>query len=156
MAAKNSGDETPPRLTPGKAKNAVKVAKVLGPSVLPVIAPYAAQAAGYVREGYDRLRARRLGVAVEQLGEYTGKGAGLHARINGTRSAIGELAESRDRTEDDLRFVERSASTLDKLTTAVRAAERMPTSRRHAAHRAIAEELDIVEAGLLARLGVAG
>ncbi|WP_031466597.1 DUF6474 family protein [Sciscionella sediminilitoris] len=146
--------EQTPRITPGKAKNAVKVVRVLAPSVLPVVAPYAAQAAAYARDGYDRLRARRLGIAVDQLGEYTGRGAAMHARINGLRSAVGELAESAERTEDDLRFATRSASTLDKLATAVRAAERMPTARRRAAHRAVAEELDIVEAGLLARLGV--
>lgn len=155
MARKDSGgDASTPRITPGKAKNAVKVAKVLAPSVLPVVAPYANQAVAYAREGYDRLRARRLGIAVNQLGEYTGKGAAMHARINGVRSAVGELAESGQRTEDDLRFAKQSTATLDKLATAVRAAERMPSSRRRAAHRAVAEELDIVEAGLLSRLGV--
>src|SRR5436190_1117870 len=61
------------RFTPKKAKNAVAVAKVLGPAVIPVVAPYAVRAAGAAREMYDRYQARKLGVAVDQLGSYTGR-----------------------------------------------------------------------------------
>lgn len=158
MARKKSTETVPDPdavagITPGKAKNAVKIAKVIVPAVLPVIAPYAARAAACTREGYDRLRARRIGIAVDQLGEYTGRGAGLHARINNDRSAVNELAE-KPRDESDRTFVTRSAATLDQLATAVRAAERMPTTRRRAAHRAVGTELDRIEGELLSRLGI--
>jgi hypothetical protein len=40
------------------------------------------------------------------------------------------------------------------LATAVRAAERMPSARRRPAHRAVAADLDQLEADLLRHLGV--
>ena len=43
---------------------------------------------------------------------------------------------------------------LSDLSAAVTAAENMPTSRRRAAHAAIAEQLDAVDADLMARLGL--
>lgn len=104
MAAKNSGDETPPRLTPGKAKNAVKVAKVLGPSVLPVIAPYAAQAAGYVRmqrEIDERERTEQRLRASQQEVVHAGKlavlgqmAAGLTHELNQPLVAIRTLCDN--------------------------------------------------------------
>lgn len=149
----NSGKENRPRITPGKAKNAVGVAKVLGPAVLPVLAPYAMRALAGVRSGYDRLRARRLGVDVGQLDKFSGHGGALHARIAGDLDAVRELADNRT-NESDVRFAGQAQSTLDKLTAAVRAAERMPTARRKAAHRAVSAELDTLERELLDRLGV--
>ena len=41
-----------------------------------------------------------------------------------------------------------------QLAAAVRAAERMPSARRKAAHKAVAAELDRIERELLRRLGV--
>ena len=43
---------------------------------------------------------------------------------------------------------------LSDLSAAVTAAENMPVSRRKAAHAAITEQLDGVDADLMARLGV--
>jgi hypothetical protein len=150
--SKESAGDDIAGITPGKAKNAVKVAKVLAPAVLPVVAPYAAQAAAFARDRYDRMRARRLGIAVDELGEYSGKGAGLQARINGVRGSLVELMK-RDGERDE-EFAKRAGSTADNLATAVRAAERMPAPRRKAAHRAVSAELDRLEAELLTRLGV--
>ena len=82
------------RFTPKKAKNAVAVAKVLGPAVIPVVAPFAVRAAGAARELYDRYQARKLGVAVDQLGSYTGRGAALHARIAGLAEGCRDLEKS--------------------------------------------------------------
>jgi uncharacterized protein DUF6474 len=140
-----------PRLTPSGAKNLVGVAKVLGPAVLPVVAPYLLKAASVAREGVDRARARRLGVDVARLGEFSGRGGALHARIVGASDSVAELAGVQDADQD---FVRESGATLAKLATAVRAAERMPTARRKAAYRAVARELDPIERGLLSRLGI--
>jgi hypothetical protein len=141
-------------LTPAGAKNALGVAKVVGPAVLPVVAPYALKAASAARDGLDRYRAHRLGVDVEHLAEYTGRGGALHARIVGADQALGELADRSGGTEADREFAVRSRETLTKLAAAVRAAERMPVARRRAAHRSVAAELDPIERDLLRRLGL--
>jgi hypothetical protein len=44
---------------------------------------------------------------------------------------------------------------LTDLSAAVTAAEKMPTSNRRAAHTAISDQLDAIDADLMARLGVA-
>jgi len=143
-----------PRFTPKKAKNALAVAKIVGPAVIPVVAPYVLRALGEARDRYDRLRARKLGVPVEELARFSGKGGSLHARISGAAEAINELRERKESTQDDRAFADRSETTLRQLAAAVRAAERMPTARRKAAHRAAATELDQLEERLLQRLGV--
>lgn len=148
--ARRTEDEKPALLTPRKAKNLVAVAKVLGPSVIPVVSPYLVRAASTARDGMDRLRARRLGVPVDDLAEFSGRGGALHARIAGDERGLGELAETG--TDDDRAFVERGRNRLAKLAASVRAAERMPSARRRAAHRAAATELDGLEAELLRRL----
>ncbi|WP_372495377.1 DUF6474 family protein [Saccharopolyspora soli] len=141
-------------ITPGNAKKVIGVAKVVGP----VLAPFAIRAVAAVRDGYDRMRARRLGVPVDQLGSFTGKGAALHARIAGDANALRDLrAQSADGAEAKLaaeQYAERTAARLEQLTSAVRAAERMPAQRRKSAHRAVNAELGRIEGELLTRLGI--
>ncbi|PXY34865.1 hypothetical protein DI005_16940 [Prauserella sp. PE36] len=141
-------------LTPKKAKNAVRVAKVIIPAAVPVVAPLAVRAAGAARDAYDRYQARRMGISVEQLSEYTGRGGALLARIAGAADGLTELRRSPKVTDDDLTFAERGQSTLEQLAASVRAAERMPAARRKAAHRAVAAELEHIESQLLHRLGI--
>jgi hypothetical protein len=142
------------KFTPKNARNALAVAKVIAPTVIPVVAPFAVQAAGAIRDAYDRFQARRLGVDVAQLGEFTGRGAGLHARIAGMSRGLADLRKSAKCTEADAKFAEESDRTLEQLAASVRAAERMPAARRKAAHRAVSGELDRLEGDLLRRLGV--
>ncbi|HEX3588983.1 MAG TPA: DUF6474 family protein [Pseudonocardiaceae bacterium] len=141
-------------LTPGSAKNMVGVAKVLGPAVLPVVAPYALKAASAARDGLDRYRARRLGVDVGRLAEYSGRGGALHARIVGADQSLADLEGREGAADADREFAVRSRATLTKLAAAVRAAERMPVARRKAAHKAVAAGLDPIEQGLLQRFGL--
>jgi hypothetical protein len=140
-----------PRITPERAKRLIKLARVVAPTVVPLVAPYALRAAGAVRDGVDRMRARRLGVPPGELARYTGHGARLHARIAGVAQALAELSERQPAAAG---FADEGRATLAKLTAAVRAAEHMPSSRRRAAHRAVAAELDRLEAELLRRLGI--
>jgi hypothetical protein len=149
---KRTQDE--PRLTPKKAKNVLAVAKIIGPAVVPVVAPYVMRALGEVRDRYDRARAHRLGVPVTELARYSGRGGALHARITGAAEAVDDLRNRADATADDQTFANRADATLRQLTSAVRAAERMPTARRRAVHRAAGTELDQIEERLLQRLGV--
>jgi uncharacterized protein DUF6474 len=146
MALRKSKSADAPRITPGKAKNAIAVAKVIGPAVLPVITPYLTRTAGTVRDRWDRVRARRLGIAVGDLARYSGRGGTLHARTAGVADTLGDLK--------DTPFAEATETRLRQLTAAVRAAERMPTARRKAAHRAVGAELDRIEQDVLRRLGV--
>ena len=140
------------RLTPSKAKNLIGVAKIVLPAVVPVVSPYLLRAAGTAREQLDRMRARRMGIDVGDLAKFSGKGGALHARIIGAADSVAELAEKDDPATRE--FTTRSRDTLTTLATAVRAAERMPTARRRAAHQAVGTELDRIESELLRRLGV--
>lgn len=143
-----------PRITPGRAKNAVGVAKVVLPAVVPVLAPLAIRTAATVREGVDRARARKLGVDVADLPAFSGKGGALHARIAGDLRGVAELETATTASDADKRFAAEQRGTLQSLTTAVETAERMPTSRRKSVHESVAGELDRVERDLLGRLGV--
>ncbi|MEV0677038.1 DUF6474 family protein [Actinosynnema sp. NPDC050436] len=134
--------------TPGRAKNLVGVAKVVAPALIPVVAPLAARAAAAVSDRYDRYRARRLGVPVDELSRYSGHGARLHARIAGFAQALEDVRGQ------DREYAEATGARLAQLTAAVRASERMPAPRRKAAHRAVGADLDALEAELLKRLGV--
>ncbi|SDC78361.1 DUF6474 family protein [Actinokineospora iranica] len=143
-----------PRITPGKAKNAIAIAKVIGPAVIPVVTPFVVRGAAAVREQWDRRKARRLGVSVDDIGQYSGRGGALHARISGVATGLAELRAKQHVPAEDLAFAEDAESTLRQLAAAVRAAERMPTPRRKAAHRAVSAELDRIEDRLLHALGV--
>ena len=134
--------------TPKKVKNFLAVTRMLAP----VLAPLAYKAATMVRTQLDQARARKIGVDVHQLGDFTGHGAALNARIAGLENSLTQLAEQN--VGDAGTFRESSRSRLSDLATAVHAAERMPTARRKAAHRAVATELDDIDAQLLKRLGV--
>ena len=154
MAFRKRTPDTEPRITPKKAKNALAVAKIVGPAVVPVVAPYVLRAFGEARDRIDRFKARRLGVPVGDLAQYSGRGGALHARITGAAEAIVELRDREGATAEDRKFADKSEITLRQLAAAVRAAERMPSSRRRAAHKAAATELDELEQRLLGRLGL--
>lgn len=139
-------------LTAKKARQALTATKVILPAVIPVVAPIAVRAAGACRDAYDKYQARKLGVAVDSLGEYSGHGAALHARIAGLSDGLNELRVGG--TADGVKFATEAAGTVRQLSSAVRAAEHMPPGRRKDAHQAIAAELDQLEANLLHHLGV--
>src|SRR5690606_11193109 len=141
-----------PKITAGKVRNAIALGKAVAPTVLPVLGPYLVRAAGAGREAYERYRARKLGVSVDALAEYRGYGAALHARIAGISEGLRELRASGD--EEKVQFADQAEDTVRQLSAAVRAAERMPSSRRKQAHRAVAGELDGLETRLLRHLGV--
>lgn len=127
----------------------LSIARVVGP----VVAPFAYRAASAVRGQVDGARARKIGVGVEQLSEFTGHGAALSAQIAGLEPALDELVRVRSDAESAA-FRERTVARLAELSTAVHAADRMPTARRKAAHRSVAADLDRMDAELLGRLGV--
>lgn len=135
------------RVTRGNTKRALGVAQVLAP----VVAPLVVQAASVTRDRWDRMRAQRLGVPVDRLSEFTGKGTALHVRVSALATSLGEL---RARHPEESGFVETGERRLADLAGAVRAAEQMPAARRRAAHHSIGTQLDTLERELLDRLGV--
>ena len=143
-AAANQG------LTVAKVRKYLGVARLLAPVLLPI----AYRAATAVRAQLDTTRAQKMGIAVDQLGDYTGHGAKLSARIAGAESSVTEILSRKPDDAETQRFAAAIRERLGDLSTAVRAAEQMPQARRKAAHQAISSELDGVEADLLARLGV--
>lgn len=136
-----------PRVTPAGTKRLLAVARVVAPVLLPLLA----QAAAAGRDSWERARARRLGVDVDRLPEFTGRGAALHVRLSALATSVHDL---RARHPDERPFADDTEQRLADLGAAVRAAEQMPAARRRAAHRAVAADLDAIEADLLARLGV--
>jgi hypothetical protein len=141
---------TRPRLTSRNVRRMIRVARVLGP----VVTPFAMRATSYARHRWDVARARRLGVPVERLPSFTGRGAALHARLAGLAASLSELARRNQEDIEITQYVERTERRLADLAAAVRVAEHMAPARRKAAHQAVARELDELETKLLARLGL--
>lgn len=140
----------------GKRKDATATARsYLGVAkiVVPVLAPFAYRAATAVRGYLDASRARRIGVGIEQLGEFSGYGAALSARIAGLEPALAQM-EPTHLAPADVEYRLATTARLAELSTAVHAAERMPTPRRKGAHRSIGADLDRIDAELLRKLGV--
>lgn len=137
-------------LTVAKVRKYIGVARLLAPVLLPI----AYRAATAIRGQLDTTRAQKMGIAVDELGDYTGHGAKLSARIAGSESSVNEILTRKPNDAETKRFADAIGERLRDLNTAVRAAEQMPQARRKAAHHAISTELDGVEADLLARLGV--
>lgn len=137
-------------LTVAQLRRYMGVARLLAP----VVVPLAYRGATALRGQLDAQRAQRMGVAVDQLGEYTGHGAKLSARIAGAEKSVDEIVTRHPADAETQQFATAIRSRLTDLDTAVHAAEQMPAARRKQAHYAISSELDGVEADILARLGV--
>ncbi|MFZ2526076.1 MAG: DUF6474 family protein [Rhodococcus sp. (in: high G+C Gram-positive bacteria)] len=136
--------------TAAKVRRYLGVARLLAPVLVPLIY----QAVTALRGQLDARRAQRMGIAIDQLGEYTGHGARLSARVAGAEQSVAKIVERHPQDAETKKFADAIRARLADLTTAIGAAEQMPAQRRRSAHAAISAELDGIEADLLARLGV--
>ena len=139
--------------SPGKIRRFLTIARLLAPVAVPLVYRASIAARGVI----DERRADQLGVPLSQLGQFSGHGAQLSARISGAEQSLRLLAEKRDKSAKDpetKQFVSAITDRLSDLSAAVAAAENMPSARRRAAHAAITEQLDGIDADLMARLGV--
>lgn len=136
--------------------SASQVKKYLGVArvLVPVLAPLAYRAATFIRGQLDTRRAQQLGVGVDQLGDFSGHGARLRARITNTEAALAKVGGGKDGKGETQKFVTATQERLGSLTAAVNTAEQMPAPRRRAVHASISHELSGIEADVLARLGV--
>ncbi|WP_040853509.1 DUF6474 family protein [Nocardia niigatensis] len=135
--------------------SAASIRKYLGVArvLVPVLAPLAYRGATFVRGQLDARRAQQLGIGLDQLGEFSGPGAKLQARIAGVESTLSEI-EAKNSDTETKKFVTASRERLGSLSSAVRTAAQMPVQRRRAVHASISNELSGIEADVLARLGV--
>ena len=136
--------------SPTKVRRALTVSRLLAPVVVPLVYRASIAARGLI----DERRADKLGVPLSQLGQFSGHGAQFSARIAGAEQSLRQLTEKKPKDPETKQFAAAMTERLSDLAAAVTAAENMPTARRKAAHAAIAEQLDGIDADLLARLGV--
>src|SRR6476661_4199763 len=137
--------------SPARIRRTLTVSRLLAPIVVPLAYRGAMAARGFL----DERRADRLGVPLTQLGQFSGHGAQLSARIAGTEQTLRQVADKKPKDAETKQFVSAMTDRLTDLSAAVTAAENMPTSNRRAAHTAISDQLDAIDADLMARLGVA-
>ena len=137
-------------LSPARIRRALTVSRLLAPIVVPVVYRTAIAARGAI----DERRADRLGVPLSQLGQFSGAGGQLSARISGAENSLRRVAEKKPKDAETKQFVAAMTERLNALSAAVTAAENMPGPRRREAHAAIAGQLDGIDADLMARLGV--
>lgn len=136
--------------SPSRIRRLLTVTRLLAPVVVPLFYRGAVAARGYL----DERKADRLGVPLSQLGQFSGHGAELSARIAGAEQSLRLVAEKKPKDAETKQFVAAITERLRDLSAAVTAAENMPTSRRRAAHDAISKQLDGIDADLMARLGL--
>ncbi|KHO20093.1 DUF6474 family protein [Mycolicibacterium setense] len=135
---------------PARIRRLLTVTRLLAPVLVPLIY----RAATAARGALDERRADRLGVSLAQLGQFSGHGAELSARISGAEQTLRQVAEKKPKDAETKQFVTAINDRLTDLAAAVTAAENMPTARRRGAHAAIAAQLDGIDADLMARLGL--
>jgi len=137
-------------LSPTRIRRLLTVSRLLAPILVPVAYRVAIAARGFV----DQRRADQLGVPLAQIGQFSGSGGRLSARIAGAEQSLRSVRENKPKDAETSRFVAAISDRLADLAAAVTAAENMPAARRRGAHAAISRQLDEVDADLMARLGL--
>ena len=137
-------------LSPTRIRRVLTVSRLLAPILTPLIY----RAAMATRALIDRRRADQLGIPLAQIGQFSGIGARLSARIAGSEQSLRTVQEKKPKDAETRQFVSAITERLSELSAAVTAAEHMPAARRRAAHSAISSQLDGIEADLMARLGL--
>jgi len=127
------------------------VSRLLAPIVVPVVYRAAMAARGLI----EQRRADQLGVPLAQIGQFSGHGARLSARIAGAEQSLRAVQEKKPKDAETKQFVAAISERLTDLSAAITAAENMPAPRRRAAHAAISKQLNEIDADLMARLGLA-
>jgi hypothetical protein len=137
-------------LSPTRIRRLLTVSRLLAPIVVPLLYRVAIAARGLI----DQRRADQLGVPLAQIGQFSGHGGRLSARIAGAEQSLRSVQEKKPKDAETRQFVIAISERLTDLAAAVTAAENMPTGRRRGAHAAISRQLDEVDADLMARLGL--
>ncbi|MEB4209377.1 DUF6474 family protein [Mycobacterium sp. 94-17] len=136
--------------SPTRIRRVLTVSRLLAPILTPVIY----RAAVAARALIDQRRADQLGVPLAQIGQFSGQGAQLSARIAGAEKSLRMVQDKKPKDAETKQFVSAITERLTDLSAAITAAENMPAARRRSAHSAISNQLDGIEADLMARLGL--
>jgi hypothetical protein len=137
-------------LSPTRIRRLLTVSRLLAPILVPLFYRVAMAARGLI----DQRRADQLGVPLAQIGQYSGHGGQLSARIAGAEQSLRTVQENKPKDVETRQFVTAISERLADLAAAVTAAENMPPTRRRGAHAAISRQLDEIDADLMARLGL--
>jgi hypothetical protein len=137
-------------LSPTRIRRLLTVSRLLAPILTPLIYRAAIAARAFI----DQRRADELGIPLAQIGQFSGQGAELSARIAGSEKSLRMVQDKKPKDTETKQFVSAITERLSDLSVAVTAAENMPATRRRAAHSAILSQLDGIEADLMARLGL--
>jgi hypothetical protein len=137
-------------LSPTRIRRVLTVSRLLAPILTPVIYRLAMAARAII----DQRRADQLGIPLAQVGQFSGHGAQLSARIAGAEKSLRIVQDKKPKDAETKQFVSAITERLSELSAAVTAAENMPAARRRAAHAAISSQLDGIEADVMARLGL--
>jgi Family of unknown function (DUF6474) len=137
-------------LSPIRIRRVLTVSRLLAPIVVPLAYRVAIAARGLI----DQRRADQLGVPLAQIGQFSGHGGRLSARVAGAEQSLHTVQEKKPKDAETNQFVAAISERLTDLSAAVTAAENMPAARRRAAHAAISSQLDEIDADLMARLGL--
>lgn len=137
-------------LSPTRIRRTLTVSRLLAPVLAPLIYRAAIAARGMI----DQRRADQLGIPLAQIGQFSGHGARLSARVAGAEQSLRTVREKKPKDPETQQFVTAISARLSDLSAAITAAENMPAQRRRAAHAAISTQLDGIEGDLLARLGL--
>jgi hypothetical protein len=135
---------------PTRIRRVLTVSRLLAPILTPLIYRVAISARALI----DQRRADQLGIPLAQIGQFSGHGAQLSARIAGAEKSLRIVQDKKPKDAETKQFVSAIAERLTDLSAAVTAAENMPAARRRSAHAAISSQLDGIEADLMARLGL--
>ncbi|WP_297594053.1 DUF6474 family protein [Mycobacterium sp.] len=136
--------------SPTRIRRVLTVSRLLAPILTPVIYRLAVSARALI----DQRRADRLGIPLAQIGQFSGQGAELSARIAGAEKSLRMVQDKKPKDTETKQFVGAITERLTDLSAAVTAAENLPAARRRAAHTAISSQLEGIEADLMARLGL--
>jgi hypothetical protein len=137
-------------LSPTRIRRLLTVSRLLAPIVVPMVYRVAIAVRGLI----DQRRADQLGVPLAQIGQFSGHGGRLSARVAGAERSLRTVQEKKPKDGETKQFAAAISDRLSDLSAAVAAAENMPGTRRRSAHDAIAKQLDEIEADLMARLGL--
>ena len=97
--------------SPTKVRRALTVSRLLAPVVIPLVYRASIAARGLI----DERRADQLGVPLSQLGQFSGHGAQLSARIAGAEQSLRVLTEKRPKDAETKQFVSAITERLSDL-----------------------------------------
>ncbi|OBH17169.1 hypothetical protein A9X03_20510, partial [Mycobacterium sp. E1715] len=109
-------------LSPTRIRRALTVSRLLAPILTPVIYRAAVSARALI----DQRRADQLGIPLAQIGQFSGHGAQLSARIAGAEKSLRAVQDKKPKDAETRQFASAITERLTDLSAAVTAAENMP------------------------------